>query len=73
MDMQWHKLVVNGFGSHEFLEGARRFVVQALEFGVEACSAKPGMATLVCLQYGICVACLECFHEDGIAVVVIND
>jgi len=73
MDMWWYKLEVNGFGCPEFLEGARGFIVQALEIGAEAHGAKPGMATLVCLQYGVCLACLECFCEDGIAVVVIND
>jgi len=73
MNIWWHKLEVDGFGHHEFLEGAQGFIVQALEFGVEACSAKPGMAMLVCFQYGVSPVHLESFCEDGIAVVIIND
>jgi len=55
------------------LEGARPFVVQALEFGVETCSTKLGMATLVGFQYGISMVCLGCFCEDGVAVIIVND
>jgi len=59
MDMGRDQLEINILSCHKFLEGTGGFIVKALEFGVESCSAKVAVGNLKSSKNGISASIFE--------------
>ena len=73
MDARRNKLIVHLLLLHEFLQGGRAFIVEALKLWTHAGKAQGVVGLLIGLHNGVGLAVGDGFGNDGIAVVIIQD